>query len=118
MGIDSSSIVEAMFERGGLKTVFEHVKDTVVATVVVAAGMEASRLTDDNSIASFLFPSIAGYVVAGIGCLLILLNFVDGLRRLAKFRQNYLLQAGLSVVYLFASLRIVQLVIMLRTNAF
>jgi hypothetical protein len=59
----------------------------------------------------------AGYVVAGAGGVLIVLNFIDGLRKLARFRRHILLQTALGFAYLFISFRIVQLVIFMRTHA-
>jgi hypothetical protein len=61
-------------------------------------------------------PLFAGYVVAGTGCALIALNFMDGLRQLAKLRWHVALQIALSVAYLFFSLRLVQLIIFSRTH--
>jgi hypothetical protein len=41
---------------------------------------------------------------------------LDGLRRLAKLRWHFVLQAALSFAYLFFSLRLVQLIIFFRTH--
>jgi hypothetical protein len=61
-------------------------------------------------------PLFAGYVVAGTGCLLIALNFIDGLRKLAKLRWHFVLQTALGIAYLLFSLRMVQLIVLFRSH--
>lgn len=109
-------LLRSLFDRGGLKEVFDHARNAVVATIFVAAGLEASTRTEQLGIFGLLNPAFAGYVVAGLGGLLILVNFIDGLMKLAKFRQQLLLQIALSIAYFFVTLRVIQLVILFRTH--
>lgn len=111
-----ASPLRSLFNRGGLKEVFEHARNAVVATIFVAAGLEASTREGNLGLFGLVDPRLAGYVVAGVGLLLILANFADGLRRLAKFRQHVLLQIALSIAYFFVTLRVIQLVILFRTH--
>ena len=113
----ANSLAAALFERGGLHAIFEHARNAIVATLLIAAGLEASKRTDDLGLVGVISPMIAGYFVAGIGCVLIVLNFIDGFRKLAKLQWNILLQVALSLAYLFASVRIVQLIVLWRTHA-
>ncbi|WP_429322563.1 hypothetical protein [Paraburkholderia sp. GAS448] len=87
-----------------------------MATIIVAAGVETFRHFDTIDLPGLPNPLMTGYVVAAAGCLLIALNFVDGLRRLAKLRRHLMLQLALSLGYLLFSLRIVQLIIHFRTH--
>jgi hypothetical protein len=57
---------------------------------------------------------LAGYVVAFLGALLLALNLLDGLRRLAKRRHHVLLRFLAIWVYVALSLRLVQVVIYFR----
>ncbi|MFM0498392.1 hypothetical protein [Paraburkholderia caledonica] len=116
MRIVPQSVSQALFERGGLKDVFEHARNLVVATIIVAAGFETVRRFDTIDLLGMHNPLFAGYFVSGAGCTLLALNFLDGLRRLAKLRWHFVLQAALSFAYLFFSLRLVQLIIFLRTK--
>jgi hypothetical protein len=115
MRIVPESVLNALFDRGGLKGVFDHARNLVVATIIVAAGFETVRRFDSIDLFGLHNPLFAGYFVAGAGCVLITLNFVDGLRRLAKLRWHLGLQTALSLGYLFFSLRLVQLIIFFRT---
>jgi hypothetical protein len=114
MGNASDSVVHAFFDRGGLGAIFDHARNMVVATIIVAAGLETAKRVDATGL---LNPLFAGYVVAGAGCALIALNFIDGLRKLGKLRWHFLLQTALSIAYLVISFRIVQLIIYLRTHS-
>jgi hypothetical protein len=113
----STFVMRTLFDQGGLKAAFEHIRNLVIATVLVAAGFETVRRFDTVDLPFLSNPLFAGYVVAGIGCLLVGLNFLDGLRKLAKLRWHFALQAALSIGYLFFSLRIVQLILYFKTHS-
>ena len=117
MRTDSDSVVSALFDRGGARAIFDHARNTVVATIIVAAGLESMQRLNAAKIFVLLNPLFVGYVVAGAGFALIALNFIDGLRKLARLRWHVLLQALLSTAYVFVSFRIIQLVILLRTGS-
>jgi hypothetical protein len=111
------SVVQAFFDRGGLRAVFEHARNAVVATIIVAAGLDMAGRVHVTTLLGLVDPLLAGYVVAGAGFALIALNLVDGLRKLANLRWHVALQAALGLGYLLVSFRIVQLVIFMRTHS-
>jgi hypothetical protein len=111
-------LLELLFHRGGLKEVFEHARNAVVATIFVAAGLEALTRKGNLGIFGLLDPHLAGYVVAGLGALLILVNFIDGLMKLARLRKHLLLQIAFSAAYFFVTLRVIQLIILHRTHPY
>lgn len=117
MRIISTLVMQALFDRGGFKVTFEHIRNLVIATILLAAGSETVKRFDTIDLPGLSNPMIAGYIVAGTGCILVGLNFLDGLRRLARLRWHYALQAALSIGYLFFSFRIVQLIIYFRTHS-
>jgi hypothetical protein len=106
----------AFFERGGLRAVFDHARNAVVATIIVAAGLETARRMDLTDLQGVFNPLLAGYLVAAVGCALIVLNFVDGLRRLARLRWHVTLQLALGAIYLLLSFRVIHLIIYMRTH--
>lgn len=116
MGMMSDSVLGGLFDRGGLRAIFDHARNAVVATLIVAAGLGTTRTHDLSDLVGVPYPLIAGYVVTGLGCALIALNFIDGLRRLARLRWHVTLQIALGLGYLFASFRIVQFLIFMRTH--
>lgn len=113
----STYFMQALFDRGGLKAAFEHIRNLVIATILIAAGFETVKRFDTVDLPGLSNPLLAGYVVAGTGCILVTLNFLDGLRKMARLRWHYALQAALSIGYLFFSFRIVQLIIYFRTHS-
>lgn len=116
MRTTSDSLIAELFERGGLRAIFDHARNAVVATLIVAAGLGTARTQDLTDLIGVPYPLIAGYVVAGLGCALVALNFLDGLRKLARLRWHVVLQIALGLGYLFASIRIVQFLIFMRTH--
>lgn len=54
-----------LFDAGGARLVFEHARNLVVATLVLAVGLEATH-HDPREIGILFFRS-TGYVVAAIG---------------------------------------------------
>jgi hypothetical protein len=109
-------IARRFFDQGGLNATFDHLKNLVVATLLVAAGFEAVRRVDVLSAPIFDNAVYAGYVVAAAGCLLIFLNFVDGWRKLSKLQSHFALHTALSVAYFLFSVRLVQLIILFRSH--
>jgi len=117
MGRVLDSLVRALFDPDGLKAVFEHARNMVVATIIIAAGFETVKYSDAIDATWLTNPVFTGYIVAAIGCSLAILNFADGLRKLATLRRHFTLQAALIVAYVFMSLRMVQLIVFLRTHS-
>ncbi len=86
--------------------IFRHVRNLVVATLVIAAGMHAienGRSLDINGLPN---TAVAGYIVSTIGIVLFLLNLMDGLHRLSKVRRHLALQVLLLAIYVFITLRV------------
>ncbi|MET3654855.1 hypothetical protein [Dyella japonica] len=117
MGATSNSVVQALFDRGGLKEMFDHARNAVVATIIVAAGLETADHVQPSLLVGMLNPLALGYVVAGVGCALIVLNFMDGLRKLTALRWRFAWQIALCIAYLFVSFRIVQVIVWSKTHA-
>lgn len=101
-----------LFDNGGLEEIFRHVRNLVVATVVIAAGMHA--IENGRSLEIKGLPH--GYIVSAIGIALFLLNLADGLHRLSKVRRHLALQILLLAIYVFVTLRVTQLVLALRMS--
>ncbi|RDL49183.1 hypothetical protein BLJAPNOD_00280 [Ensifer sp. M14] len=105
-----------LFDNGGLEEIFRHVRNLVVATVVIAAGMHAIENGRSLEIMGLPNSSVAGYIVSAIGIVLFLLNLADGLHRLSKVRRHLALQILLLAIYVFITLRVTQLVLALRMS--
>ena len=109
------SVSNTLFERGGLKLIFDHARNLVVATLIIAAGLEASH--GSRRIALAIDAFIIGNLVALVGLALLVLNFIDGLRMLARLNAPRLLQWLLALTYVVFSWRVAQLVLMFRSHS-
>jgi hypothetical protein len=103
---------QILFEQGVSRLIFEHARNLVVAMLVLAVGVEATK--HDPSEIGILYFRPAGYLVAAIGVLLMLLNLGEGLHRLAKVRLPGAWQALLIAVYLVLFWRVARLVMLFR----
>lgn len=101
-----------LFEAGVSRMIFEHARNLVVAVLVLAVGVEATK--HDPGEIGILYFRPAGYLVAAIGVLLMLLNLVEGLHRLAKVRLPGAWQALLIAVYLVLFWRVARLILLFR----
>ena len=109
-------IAQALLNDATIDAIFTHVRNLVVATLVLAAGIHATRADSVRSIPGVLDVGVAGYVVAVIGGGLILLNLANGLYKLSKTQWPVLLQVLLIVAYLLGSIRVARLLLAFRTG--
>ena len=106
-----------LFDRDGLDTVFSHARNVLTGAAIIAAGLYAARHLEDQLSVDLRTLHLAGYGVAAMGVLLLVLNLVDGLRRLAKRRHPLLLRCAAIFVYVVLSVRLTQVVIYFRSAA-
>jgi len=109
------NVAHELFEREGLNSVFQHARNVLSGTVIVAAGMYAAHHVGSSPVPGMWTVHIAGYLVAFTGALLLLLNLCDGLRRLAKRRHHLALRVAAIVVYLALSVRLTQVIVYFRS---
>jgi ABC-type Co2+ transport system permease subunit len=105
-----------MFDDGGIEEMFRHVRNIITASVITAAGIYATEHENSMRIWGVLDVLSAGYFVTVVGTVLFVLNLIDGLRRLAKFKQHFILQALLVILYLLITVRVAQLVLSFRST--
>jgi len=106
-----------LFEHDGVSTVFLHARNVLTGAAVVAAGLYAVHHLENKHLAGMWTVHIAGYGVALAGTLLLVLNLVDGLRRLARHHLPLVLRLVLAVAYAGLSLRLVQVLVYFRYAA-
>ena len=90
-----------------------HLDDAAFAAIG-AAGAFAARESDKSQLLSIADAAYIGYGAAFVGVLLLLLNLVDGLRRLARRRHHIVLRAVLIAIYVILSVRLAQLLFIFR----
>jgi hypothetical protein len=105
-----------LFDEGGAEAIFSHVRNLLIASVIIAAGTFAIRKAPDVEMLGVANEEIAGGAVAAIGFGLAGLNLIDGLLKLSKVRSSLALRIALVGLYLFFSLRLVHFVVLLRAG--
>ena len=103
-----------LFEEDGVEAIFRHIGRLALATVVIAAGSYAIRDGSNREVFGVLNLKLTGLGVEVIGFVLVALNFVDGLYKLTRLGSSLILRIGLVVFYVFISMRLIQLLVMLR----
>lgn len=104
-----------LFDEDGLTTVFTHARNVVTGAAVIAAGMYAAHHLQTGPMRGMWTVHFAGYAVAALGGVLLVLNLIDGLRRLARRRHHLLLRIAAILVYVGLSVRLTQVVIYFRS---
>lgn len=96
------------------KEVFSHIEKMIVGTLIVSAGAHVS--SDEPAIVLFgyLRHSLVGRGVELFGIILLLLNFFDGLSKLAKLNWHAVYQILMSICYIALSVRLIQLILAFR----
>lgn len=105
-----------LLDDGGIEEIFSHVRNLLIAAVIIAAGSYATRQQPGVEIFGIRDLEIAGYGVEAIGFILVGLNLLDGLYKLTKLGTPLILRITLVGLYLFVSLRLVQLTVLLRAG--
>ena len=96
------------------KEIFSHVEKMIIGTLIVSAGAHVS--SDEPAIVLFgyLRHGLVGRGVELFGVILLLLNFLDGLYKLAKLDWHVAYQIVMSLCYIALSVRLVQLILAFR----
>jgi choline-glycine betaine transporter len=103
----------AALEAGASKQIFDHVKNYLICAMLLAIG--TTELSDQDSMLFGLVSNqFSGVGVIGIAVILITLNLYDGVKRLSRFRFHLILTLGLVSLYVFMSLRVVEMALNFR----
>ena len=116
MSYDWLPLKTKLLDDGGIDEIFSHLRNLLMATVILAAGLYALRRPDGIELFSVLSLQIAGYCVGAIGICLVGLNLLDGWYKLTKLGSSMLLRTAFAGLYLFVSMRLVQFVVLLRAG--
>ncbi|HEY9029180.1 MAG TPA: hypothetical protein VIO33_24425 [Burkholderiaceae bacterium] len=109
------TVVTQVFDKEGLEALFMHARNVLTGAAVVAAGLYAIHHVGESHLQGLWNLRLAGYVVAFVGAGLLVLNLIDGLRKLARRRHHLLLRFATILVYVVISMRLTQVIIYFRT---
>jgi hypothetical protein len=96
------------------KALFSHIEKMIVGTLIVSAGSHVSSTEPGIALFGYLSHSLVGRGVELFGILLLALNFLDGLYRLARQNWNVAYQIVMTVCYIVLSARLIQLILAFR----
>ncbi|KPK55331.1 MAG: hypothetical protein AMS22_04700 [Thiotrichales bacterium SG8_50] len=100
--------LNSALEDGLSKTVFDHLRNYLMCSFLLAVGVSEFRQQD--SLFFDLIPSnYSGTGLVGLSCVLFCLNLYDGIRRISKYKYHLLLTIGLIAMYVVMSLRVIEL---------
>jgi hypothetical protein len=96
------------------KEIFTHVEKMIVGTVIISAGAHVSSNEPAIALFGYLRHSLVGSGVQLFGVVLLVLNFLNGLYKLAKLDWHVAYQIVMSLCYFALSVRLIQLILAFR----
>jgi hypothetical protein len=96
------------------KEIFSHVEKMIIGTLIVSAGAHVSSTEPAIALFGYLRHGLIGRGVMLFGVILLLLNFLDGLYKLAKLNWHVAYQIVMTFLYIALSVRLVQLILAFR----
>ena len=96
------------------KEIVSHVEKIIIGTLIISAGAHVSSNEPAIQLFGYLRHSLVGRGVMLIGIIILLLNFIDGLSKLAKVNWHVAWQIVMSVFYIALSVRMIQLILAFR----
>ena len=96
------------------KEIVSHVEKIIIGTLIISAGAHVSSNEPAIQLFGYLRHSLVGRGVVLVGIIILLLNFIDGLYRLAKVNWHVAWQIVMSVFYIALSVRMIQLILAFR----
>ena len=96
------------------KEIFSHVEKMIIGTLIVSAGAHVSSTEPAIELFGYLRHGLVGRGVELFGAILLLLNFLDGLYKLARLDWHVAYQIVMSLCYIALSVRLIQLILAFR----
>ena len=109
------SRLNSAIDAGITKSIFDHLRNYLICALLFAAGMHVYNFPSSSFFGLFKH-NYSGSGIIFIACLLSLLNFYDGVRKLARYRFNLLIIFILFMIYVFFSVRIVEIIFEFRSS--
>ena len=98
------------------REIFSHVEKVIIGTLIVSAGAHVSSADPAIELFGYLRHGLVGRGVELFGVILLLLNFLDGLYKLAKLEWHIAYQIVMTLCYVALSVRLIQLILAFRSE--
>ena len=96
------------------KEMFGHVEKMIIGTLIISAGAHVSSNEPAIVLFGYLRHGLVGRGVELFGVVLLVLNFIDGLYKLARLNWHAAYQIVMSLCYVVLSVRLIQLILAFR----
>ena len=96
------------------KEIFSHVEKMIIGTLIVSAGAHVSSADPAIELFGYLRHGLVGRGVELFGVILLVLNFLDGLYKLARLNWHLAYQIVMTFCYVALSARLIQLILAFR----
>lgn len=96
------------------KEIFSHVEKMIIGTLIISAGAHVSSTEPWIELFGYLRHGLVGRGVMLVGAILLVLNFIDGLYKLAKLNWHIAYQILMTILYIALSVRMIQLILAFR----
>jgi hypothetical protein len=96
------------------KEMVSHIEKLIIGTLIVSAGAHVSSEEPSIQLFGYLRHSLVGRGVMLVGVIVLALNFIDGLYKLAKVNWHVAWQIVMSLFYIALSVRLIQLILAFR----
>lgn len=96
------------------KEIVSHIEKMIIGTLIISAGAHVSSNEPAIQLFGYLRHSLVGRGVMLVGIIILLLNFIDGLYKLARLNWHTAWQILMSVCYIAMSVRLIQLILAFR----
>jgi hypothetical protein len=96
------------------KEIFSHVEKLIIGTLIISAGAHVSSSEPAIVLFGYLRHGLVGRGVMLFGVILLVLNFVDGLYKLARLNWHIAYQILMTILYVALSVRLIQLILAFR----
>ena len=96
------------------KESISHIEKIIIGTLIISAGAHVSSDQPAIELFGYLRHSLVGRGVMLIGVIILFINFIDGLYKLAKVNWHVAWQIVMSLVYIALSVRLIQLILAFR----
>jgi hypothetical protein len=96
------------------KEMFGHVEKMIIGTLIISAGAHVSSNEPAIVLFGYLRHGLIGRGVMLFGVILLVLNFLDGLCKLARLDWHVAYQIVMTLCYVALSVRLIQLILAFR----
>jgi len=96
------------------REIFSHVEKLIIGTLIVSAGAHVSSTEPAIELFGYLRHGLVGRGVMLFGVILLFLNILDGLHKLARLNWHVVYQIVMTILYVALSIRLIQLILAFR----